>query len=120
MGGRGASSGGYISGAIRDAKSGKIPVDKEDIQDIQNQSYGILTERLTSAERRTLANMARNSQNSQGTIEDIRQGNIAHINISQMSSSELETFARYAAKVSTTASQFAFNDALRLISWLNK
>lgn len=57
MGGRGTNSNGYWKRTIQSAKSGSIPVTREDVQDIQEQKYGILTERLTPTERTRLANI---------------------------------------------------------------
>lgn len=122
MGGRGASSGGgSIAQAIRNAKNGNLGTTIEDVRDISTTRYGIDTSRLSPSERASLARMATNSErNNADVVQTIKNGGIAQINFSDFSSRGLESFINMARKVSTTASQFAMNDAIKLLSWNNQ
>ena len=122
MGGRGASSGGgNFAQALKSAKAGNLGTTAEDVRDISTTTYGIDTSRLSPAERSSLQRMVDGSgKNNAGVAQAVKNGGVAQINFSDFSSKDLESFINMARKVGSTASQFALNDAIKLLSWNNQ
>ena len=100
----------------------------EEVQDIQSNQYGLKTENLSESERKQLAEIVYNevvnggasANNSMKTVDDINNSAVAQIKLGGFTSDELKIIARLAAKIHTTASMFAFEDALALLGYYNK
>ena len=100
----------------------------EEVQDIQSNQYGLKTENLNASERKQLADIVYNevvnggasANNSMKTVDDINNSAVAQIKLGGFTSDELKIIARLAAKIHTTASMFAFEDALALLGYYNK
>lgn len=100
----------------------------EEVQDIRSNQYGLKTENLSASERSKLAEIVYNevvsggatANNSMKTVDDINNSAIAQIKLGGFTSDELQTVAKLAAKIHTTASMFAFEDALKLLGYYNK
>lgn len=100
----------------------------EEVQDIQSGLYGMKTDNLSNSERQQLADIIYNevisngatASNSMATVDAINNGQMAQISLNGLTSDDLKAVARLGAKIHTTASMFAFEDALKLLGYYSK
>ena len=119
---------GTITSLLQQASSGQIVTNAAEVQDIQSNLYGIDVTKLSASDQQELADIVYDSvvtsgaqaRNSLNTVQDINSRRTANINISQMPADDLRKLVHILENVHTLASNFAIQDALKLISWYNQ
>ena len=128
MGSTGRTMSGTITSLLQQASSGQIVTNAAEVQDIQSNLYGIDVTKLSASDQQELADIVYDSvvtsgaqaRNSLNTVQDINSRRTANINISQMPADDLRKLVHILENVHTLASNFAIQDALKLISWYNQ
>ena len=101
-------------------------VSPEEVADINASSYGLATNRLSAKYRNRLAEIVQGdvargqSAHTAQTVQAIQDGKNVQLSLKGLSVPELQEVAKMAADIHTTASMFAFEDALKLIGYKSK
>ena len=110
------------------AEQGKLPVDKEDVDDLQDVKFGIKTKDFSDEDKNnfilllysTTKKTGKSSKNSFNEAANVGTDKAVQINISQLTSNELKDFIKLASKSDTHASVMAVSNALKLLSYHNQ
>lgn len=100
----------------------------EEVKDIQSGQYGLKTDALSENERKQLADIiynevvtsGANANNSMKTVDNINKSQLTQIKLGGLTSDDLKTVAKLAAKIHTTSSMIAFEDILKLLGYYSK